>query len=81
MTNQFSNEFKLAVIEALEIKESEYNENLALGMVKSWDSLGHLKLIFALENSLNVKFDTDEIPQLNTLKLIWNEAKKTGSLT
>lgn len=33
-----------------------------------WDSLGHLKLVMALEDEFNVKFRADEIPGMNKLQ-------------
>jgi acyl carrier protein len=43
---------------------------LVAGKIKGWDSLGHLKLIMALEKEFNVRFDTEEIPTLTSFELI-----------
>jgi acyl carrier protein len=59
--------FRSTVVQALELKESEYRENLELGEVASWDSLGHLGLVASLESAFKVKFDTESIPEMNSL--------------
>jgi acyl carrier protein len=46
--------------------------------VKRWDSLGHLRLILALESALRVKLRTDRIPGLTSLGAILDELAAHG---
>jgi acyl carrier protein len=36
--------------------------------VKGWDSLGHMKILSAVEDKLKVSFEIDEIVGINTIK-------------
>lgn len=36
--------------------------------VEEWDSVNHMKLIIALENELNIRFEPDEITSLADVK-------------
>jgi len=38
--------------------------------IKSWDSLRHLNLVLALEEHFGISFDTEEIPELTTVRSI-----------
>ena len=59
--------FRDTVIAALDLKEMDYRADLALGEVSSWDSVGHLALVFAVEAAFDVKFQTDSITEMNSL--------------
>jgi acyl carrier protein len=54
----------------LRISEAQYHRGLKMGDVTNWDSLGHLRLIFAIEAGLNRKFPMAVIPKLTTVSLI-----------
>ena len=54
-----------AFIESLEVKEEELN-GLKYQAVKNWDSVGHLNLIAALEDSFGIMMDTDDIVDLSS---------------
>ena len=41
--------------------------------VASWDSLGHLRLILAVEAAFAVRFPTDRIPTLTSYKALLQE--------
>jgi acyl carrier protein len=44
---------------------------------QAWDSLGHMRIIVAIEEQLAVRFTTAEIPDLNSIeKLVAALAKK-----
>lgn len=59
--------FRKTVVEALELKDSDYRDSLALGDVPSWDSLGHLSLVAAIEATFGVRFETDAIVEMNSV--------------
>ena len=60
--------FRETVIRALELKDKDYRDDLKIGEVPSWDSLGHLGLVSSLESAFNVKFDIETILELNSLQ-------------
>lgn len=49
---------------------------LVSGKLKGWDSLGHLKLIMAIEKEFMVRFSTEDIPRLTSFELIEQALKK-----
>jgi acyl carrier protein len=59
---------KATVIQALSLSEAEYRADLKIGDVETWDSLGHLGLISAIEAAFDVQIPMDVIPELNTLE-------------
>lgn len=58
MTNQEM--YKNIFIECLEVKEDELPQ-LEYMAIKSWDSVGHMNLIAALEKAFDIMMDTDDI--------------------
>jgi acyl carrier protein len=44
--------------------------DLSSAKLHGWDSLGHLKLIMAIEKEFKIRFDTSEIPALTSFELI-----------
>jgi len=60
------------------VPANELPAQLAQANVKNWDSLGHLRLILALEAGLKVKFRTDRIPGLTSLGAILDELAAYG---
>jgi len=75
------NEEKLKTVfmEALSLTDAQYREGLKLGDVEKWDSLGHFNLIFAVERAFGVRFESDEIPELQSLTAIRESLEKKES--
>jgi acyl carrier protein len=48
-----------------EVKPESSQENIA-----DWDSVGHLKLLLAIEDAYGVQFSTDRIPELTSVAAI-----------
>ena len=46
--------------------------------VKGWDSLGHMKIISAIEKKLSCSFEIDDIIGINTVKKLIELTKKKG---
>ena len=40
--------------------------------MKKWDSLNHVNIIIAIENEFKIKFNSNEIENMDTLKKIEN---------
>ncbi|EOS23249.1 hypothetical protein C806_02754 [Lachnospiraceae bacterium 3-1] len=49
-----------AFIEALEV-EKEQLEGLEYQQIPSWDSVGHMELVAAIEDAFDIMMDTDDI--------------------
>ena len=56
--------------EALELNENSYSLSLdsQFGDVPGWDSLGHMKIVTAIEETLDVEFDIEEIIGVDTIE-------------
>ncbi|RDJ35498.1 MAG: acyl carrier protein [Crenarchaeota archaeon] len=63
-----TNEIKKIIRDSFNLKDepSEYSQKA----IEEWDSLGHLNLIMELEQALNIRFKSHDIPQLTSLKEI-----------
>jgi acyl carrier protein len=57
---------------------SEFSLTLSPDEVKHWDSLGHVKLISTIEERLSVKFEDDEIMEMDSVKKIIEILNKRG---
>ena len=52
--------------ELFEDEPFEFSDSLSRENLKSWDSLGHIRLIAAIEAAFDVAFTIDEIESLTT---------------
>jgi acyl carrier protein len=44
--------------------------------IPNWDSLGHLRLIMAVEEAFSIRFTTEEIPTLLSVRLLCDTVAK-----
>jgi citrate synthase len=65
-----TSELDRVVADALEIDVSSLNDALSLNSISNWDSLGHARLMMALENSLGVEIPQAMTAQLNSFRAI-----------
>ncbi len=61
-------QLKLLFANILNIETSKITNDLKMGDVSNWDSLGHLNLITAIEEEFNIFFSNDEILELNSFE-------------
>lgn len=54
-----------AFMEALEITQEQL-AGLAYQAVETWDSVGHMSLVAAIEEAFDIMMDTDDIIDLNS---------------
>lgn len=59
--------YKKIFIETFEIDETKLN-GLQYQDIKEWDSVGHMSLIAALEDSFDIMMDTDDIIDLSSFE-------------
>ncbi len=52
-------------VEALEVTADKV-ENLEYQGVESWDSVGHMSLVAAIEDAFDIMMDTDDIVDLSS---------------
>ena len=52
----------------LNIEKNKIKNDLKIGDIASWDSLGHLNLITGIEEEFNIFFSNDEILELNSFE-------------
>lgn len=60
--------YNQAFIDSLDVKESEL-EGLAYKGVSTWDSVGQMSLIAAIEESFDIEFMPDDIMALNSYEI------------
>ncbi len=56
-----------AFTESLDVSKEEL-ENLKYQGIESWDSVGHMTLIAALEEAFDIMMDTDDIIDLSSFE-------------
>ena len=61
---------KTVFISTFDLDEKDFSENLQIGDIPAWDSVGQLNLIFALENAFDIKFEMEQIPEMNSIDKI-----------
>ena len=68
--------------ELFKIKSEDFSQDLDVNTVLGWDSMNHLNLIIALEESFNVSFTTEEVILMTNVKAImrYYEAKMREEL-
>ena len=53
--------YKKTFIEALALDENKFKENIKYNDVEEWDSIGHMTLMSALEETFKISIETDDI--------------------
>ena len=61
---------KKTVIRSLNMNSANYRGDLKKDDIPEWDSLGHLNLIFSIEEAFDVKFEATQIPRMTSLQTI-----------
>ena len=52
------------IAEAIEIESNKLDEDTAIGDFPNWDSMGQLVIITSLEKEFDIKFDPEDIMEL-----------------
>jgi acyl carrier protein len=53
--------YKKAFIDSLSINRDLISKNLEYNSIPEWDSIGHMSLMSALEETFKINFETDDI--------------------
>lgn len=55
-------------IDVLGVGEDELNEELSFGEFATWDSLGHMELIAAIEDRFDIMLEPEEITHFDSFE-------------
>lgn len=56
------------IAEVLGVPESRITDDLGVGDIREWDSLGHMRIIAALESKLGVALDVDQVIEIEDVQ-------------
>jgi acyl carrier protein len=56
-----------AFVDGLQIKREQVNDDLTYMSIQQWDSLAHMTLVSAIEQSFDIMLDTDDIIDMNSV--------------
>ncbi len=59
--------YKEAFKEALELEDSQLTDELAFDSIPEWDSVGHMRLMAAIEDAFDIMFETEDIMDFGSL--------------
>lgn len=62
--------------ESLDVSDDMLGPELVYQSVENWDSVGHMQLIAALEDTFDIMMDTDDIIDFNSYEMGKNILKK-----
>ena len=62
-----SEKLKKIILEALRLDDFDLQDETTASMVPGWDSLSHVKIITAIEESYGIRFKTLEIIRLKNV--------------
>lgn len=66
MTNK--EKYDQIFLDCFSIDQSQLGDNLVYNSLPSWDSVGHMKMIAALEEAFDIMMDTDDIIDFSSYK-------------
>ena len=61
---------KKVLAEVFQIRENEILDDSSMQTIDQWDSLTHMIMIMELENVFELKFESEEIIEMTTIKKI-----------
>ncbi len=60
--------YKEVFIQSLSIDKKKFTEKIKYNDIPEWDSIGHMTLMSALEDSFNITLETDDIIDFSSFK-------------
>ena len=76
MNMDYSNKIKEIAANTFGVELEKITDDLAVGGIEEWDSVGNLTLISAIEEELEVDFPIEDLFELNNIKAIVAEINK-----
>ncbi len=74
-----SERVRALIASELEIPLDVVPANASAETLEAWDSLGHMKVIMSIEQEFGVRFQTGEIPMLNSVEKLSAALKERGA--
>ena len=62
------------VLETVLRRSVRSDENVLRAETSEWDSLRHVELVFAVESTLGIQFEADELPELDSSQALIQRA-------
>ena len=76
MTNK--EKYNKIFVDCFSVAEDLLNENFTYQCVASWDSVGHMGMIAALEDVFSIMMETDDIIEFGSYTIGIDKLKKYG---
>ena len=76
MSDSIKNKVKDTIISVLQINESDFSEDLAIGEIPEWDSVNHVLLIQEIEETFNINIDVTDAIDIEDVFDIYTVLKK-----
>ena len=70
---------KEIIAEALHVDKEVLTDDLSIGGIPEWDSVGNLTIISALEEGLDIEIPIDDLFELTSIKSLVEEIEKLKS--
>ncbi len=67
---------KKIIADALHVDEEVLTDDLSIGGIPEWDSVGNLTIISALEEGMGVEIPLDDLFELTSIKALVEEIEK-----
>ena len=67
------------IADELEIAPETLDETSDMATVEAWDSLGHLNVVLAVEESFGVRFPPQDIPRLTSVAALAAGVREAGT--
>ena len=71
-----SSKIKEIIAETLHIPLESVTDDLSIGAIPQWDSMGNIAVIAALEEKLDIEIPIEDMFDLNSVRSIVNEIVK-----
>ena len=75
-SNMIDDKIKTIVCKTLSIPETTYNLELSAGDIPAWDSIGHVTLLQAVEESFNIAFDVEDAIDIESVEDLIDTVKR-----
>ena len=76
MSDSIKNKVRDTIISVLQINESDFSEDLAIGDIPEWDSVNHVLLIQEIEETFNINIDVTDAIDIEDIFDIYTVLKK-----
>lgn len=67
-----------AIADTLNIEASDVSQSSNADNLPAWDSLGHVNLMVALEETFDIELDVEDFPKLTSVQAILDHLKGEG---